>query len=45
LPVLGQKWEESVINMMLVVEDAQEHQTISFEARTIKAILLRLYSF
>jgi hypothetical protein len=31
--------------MTLAAEDAQEHQTISFEARTIKAMLLRLYSF
>jgi tetratricopeptide repeat protein 30 len=36
---------ESIIDMTLAIEDAREHQTISFEARTVKTILLRLYSF
>jgi tetratricopeptide repeat protein 30 len=36
---------ESVIDMTLAAEDARENKTISFEARTIKAMLLRLYSF
>jgi tetratricopeptide repeat protein 30 len=36
---------ESVIDMTVASEDARENQTISFEARTIKAMLLRLYSF
>jgi tetratricopeptide repeat protein 30 len=36
---------ESIIDMTLAVEDAKEHQTVSFEARTMKAMLLRLYHF
>jgi tetratricopeptide repeat protein 30 len=36
---------ESIIDMTVAVEDAREHQTISFEARTLKEMLLRLYSF
>ena len=36
---------ESIIDMTLKAEEARENQTISFEARTIKAMLLRLYNF
>jgi tetratricopeptide repeat protein 30 len=36
---------QSIIDMTLMAEDAREHQTISYEARTIKAMVLRLYSF
>ena len=36
---------ESIIDMTLMAEEARENQTISFEARTIKAMLYRLYSF
>jgi hypothetical protein len=39
------KKTESIIDMTLAVGDAREHQTISFEARTVKEMLLRLYSF
>jgi tetratricopeptide repeat protein 30 len=39
------KKTESIIDMTLALEDAREHQTISFEARTVKAMLLRLYTF
>ncbi|OHT11745.1 TPR Domain containing protein [Tritrichomonas foetus] len=36
---------ESIFDMTLMAEEAHENQTISFEARTIKAMLLRLYNF
>lgn len=36
---------ESIIDMTVMAEDARENQTISFEARTIKAMLYRLYNF
>ncbi|OHT07373.1 TPR Domain containing protein [Tritrichomonas foetus] len=36
---------ESIIDMTLNAEDARENQTISFEARTIKSMFLRLYNF
>ena len=36
---------ESIIDMTLMAEEARENQTISFEARTIKAMLCRLYNF
>lgn len=36
---------ESIIDLTLTAEEAHENQTISFEARVIKAMLLRLYDF
>lgn len=36
---------ESIIDMTLNAEEAHEHQSISFEARTIKAMFLKLYNF
>lgn len=36
---------ESVIDMTVAAEEAHENQTVSFEARTIKAMLFRLYNF
>ena len=36
---------ESIIDMTIAAEEARENQTISFEARVIKAMLLRMYSF
>jgi tetratricopeptide repeat protein 30 len=39
------KKTESIIDMTLAMENAREHQTISFEARTIKEMFLRLYNF
>lgn len=36
---------ESIIDMTLTAEEAREHQTVSFEARTIKSMFLRLYNF
>jgi hypothetical protein len=36
---------ESIIDMTMAVEDAREHQTIRFEARTLEEMLHRLYSF
>jgi len=36
---------ESTIDLVLAAEEARENQTISFEARCIKALLLRFYDF
>ena len=36
---------ESIIDLTIQAEEAREHQTVSFEARVIKAMLLRMYSF
>ena len=36
---------ESIIDMTIAAEEARENQTISFEARVIKAMLLRMYSY
>lgn len=36
---------QSIIDMTTDVRDAHENQTISFEARTVKAMFLRLYQF
>ena len=41
---IGKKME-SIYDMTVAAEEAHENQTISFEARTIKAMLLRLYNF
>jgi tetratricopeptide repeat protein 30 len=39
------KKTDSIIDLTVVAEEARENQTISFEARTIKAMLLRLFHF
>lgn len=36
---------QSIIDLTIAAEDAHESQTVSFEARTIKAMLLRLYNY
>ena len=36
---------ESIIDLTVAAEEARENQTVSFEARVIKAMLLRMYSF
>ncbi|KAH0790545.1 TPR Domain containing protein [Histomonas meleagridis] len=36
---------ESIIDMTLMAEEAHENQTVSFEARAIKAMFLRFYNF
>jgi tetratricopeptide repeat protein 30 len=36
---------ESIIDLTVAAEEARENQTLSFEARVIKAMLLRMYSF
>lgn len=36
---------DSIIDLTIAAEEARENQTISFEARVIKAMLLRMYSF
>ena len=36
---------ESIIDLTVAAEEARENQTISFEARVIKAMLLRLYDY
>ena len=36
---------DSIIDLTLQAEEARENQTISFEARVIKAMLLKMYSF
>jgi tetratricopeptide repeat protein 30 len=36
---------ESIIDLTVAAEEARDHQTIGFEARVIKAMLLRMYTF
>ncbi|OHS97719.1 TPR Domain containing protein [Tritrichomonas foetus] len=36
---------DSIIDLTLQAEEARENQTVSFEARVIKAMLLKMYSF
>ena len=36
---------ESIIDLTVQAEEARENQTVSFEARVIKATLLKMYSF
>jgi tetratricopeptide repeat protein 30 len=36
---------ESIVDLAVAAEETREHQTIGFEARVIKAMLLRLYNF
>ena len=36
---------DSIIDMTIAAEEARENQTVSFEARVIKAMLLRMYHF
>ena len=36
---------ESIIDLTVAAEEARENQTVSFEARVIKAMLLRMYHY
>ena len=36
---------DSIIDLTIQAEEARENQTVSFEARVIKAILLKMYMF
>jgi tetratricopeptide repeat protein 30 len=36
---------ESIVDLTVAAEETREHQTIGFEARVIKAMLLRIYNF
>jgi tetratricopeptide repeat protein 30 len=36
---------ESIIDLTVAAEESRENQTIGFEARVIKAMLLRMYGF